>query len=196
MHASYHNLPHALLAPGSALIQADGPRPGSVKLDDRAHLVYTDLAHTLPFTVNPTATIDQVNDKMIACGVRLLFVTDTDEKLHGLVTHSDLFGDKPVRYLKEHGGNRGDILAQDIMTALLHLETLDIQDVLKARVGDIVETIKAAGRQHTLVCATGASGQQTIVGLFSSTHVEKLLGVKIEFSARAQNFAELERALT
>jgi hypothetical protein len=82
------------------------------------------------------------------------------------------------------------------MTALLHLETLDIQDVLKARVGDIVETIKAAGRQHILVCATGVNGQQTIVGLFSSTHLEKLLGVKIEFSARAQNFAALERALT
>ena len=112
MNASYHNLPQALLAPGSALVRAREPRPGSVNLDDRALLVYTDLSHTLPFTVNPTVAIDQVNDKMIACGVRLLFVTDTDGKLHGLVTHSDLFGDKPVRYLKEHGGNRGDILAQ------------------------------------------------------------------------------------
>jgi len=196
MNASYHNLSHALLAPGAALLQADEPRAGSVKLDDRAELVYTNLAHTLPFTINPTATIDQVNDKMIACGVRLLFVTDADDRLHGLVTYSDLFGEKPVRYLREHGGARGDILAQDIMTALLHLETLDILDVLKARVGDIVETIKAAGRQHMLVCATGADGQQTIVGLFSSTHVEKLLGVKIEFSARAPNFAALEQALT
>jgi CBS-domain-containing membrane protein len=196
MNASYHHLPQALLAPGSALVQAREPRPGSVNLEDRAELVYTDLSHSLPFTVNPTATIEQVNDKMIACGVRLLFVTDSDEKLHGLVTHSDLFGDKPVRYIKEHGGSRSDILAQDIMTALLRLETLDIQDVLKARVGDIVETIKAAGRQHILVCATGVNGQQTIVGLFSSTHLEKLLGAKIEFSARAQNFADLERALT
>jgi CBS-domain-containing membrane protein len=196
MNASYQNLPHAFLAPGSALIQAHEPRHGSIKLDDRAELVYTDLSHTRPFTVNPRATIDQVNDKMIACGVRLLFVIDAEEKLHGLVTYSDLFGDKPVRYIKEHGGTRGDILAQDIMTTLQRLETLDIKDVLKARVGDIVETIKATGRQHMLVCSTSANGQQRIVGLFSSTHLEKLLGVKIELSSRAQNFADLERALT
>jgi CBS domain-containing protein len=196
MNANYQHLSHEFLAPGSTLIQSHGPRPGSIRFDDRAELVYTDLSQTRPFTVNPTATIDQVNDKMIACGVRLLFVTDADEKLLGLVTYTDLFGDKPVRYIQEHGGKRGDILAQDIMTPLRSLEVLDIGNVLKARVGDIVETIKAAGRQHMLVCSTNENAQQTIVGLFSSTRMEKLLGVKIEFSARAQNFADLERALT
>jgi CBS domain-containing protein len=196
MNANYLHLSHEFLAPGSTLIQAQGPRPGSIKLDDRAELAYTDLSQTRPFTVNPTATIEQVNDKMIACGVRLLFVTDVDEKLHGLVTYTDLFGDKPVRYIQEHGGTRGDILAQDVMTPLRSLEVLDIRDVLKARVGDIVETIKAVGRQHVLVCSTSLNIQQTIIGLFSSTHVEKLLGTRIEFSARAQNFADLERALT
>jgi CBS domain-containing protein len=196
MAANYLHLSHEFLAPGSTLIQAPGPRPGSIKRDDRAEMVYTDLSQTRPFTVNPTATIDQVNDKMIACGVRLLFVTDVDGKLHGLVTFTDLFGDRPVRYIQEHGGTRGDILAQDIMTPLRSLEVLDIRDVLKARVGDIVETIKAVGRQHVLVCSTSLNIQQTIIGLFSSTHVEKLLGTRIEFSARAQNFADLERALT
>jgi hypothetical protein len=62
-------------------------------------------------------------------------------------------------------------------------------------VGDIVETIKAAGRQHMLVSDFSENGDQTITGLFSSTHIEKLLGIKIELSARAQTFSELERAL-
>jgi hypothetical protein len=65
----------------------------------------------------------------------------------------------------------------------------------KARVGDIFETIRTAGRQHMLVSDSSDSGQETITGLFSSTHIEKLLGIKIELSARAQNFSELERAL-
>ena len=62
--------------------------------------------------------------------------------------------------------------------------------------GDIVETIKAAGRQQMLVSDDlGENGDQTITGLFSSTHIEKLLGVKIELSTRAQTFSKLERAL-
>ena len=82
------------------------------------------------------------------------------------------------------------------MTPLAQLEALHRSDVAKSRVGDIVETIKAAGRQHMLVSDDlGENGDQTITGLFSSTHIEKLLGVKIELSARAQTFSELERAL-
>jgi hypothetical protein len=132
---------------------------------------------------------------MIACGVRLLFVTEGDAVLLGLVTYSDLFGDKPVRYIQAHGGARNEIVAQDIMTPRSQLEALHKADVDKARVGDIVETIRTAGRQHMLVSDSSDSGQETITGLFSSTHIEKLLGIKIELSARAQNFSELERAL-
>ncbi len=196
MNTSYPILTPELLAPGSTLKQLQSTVSDPIIAGDRAERVYTDLTQVRPFTVSPTTAIDQVNDKMIACAVRLLFVVDSEENLHGLVTYSDLFGDKPVRYIQEHGGKRNDILAQDIMTPLLQLEALRIADVQKASVGNIIETIKAAGRQHLLVCASGDDGRQTIVGLFSSTHIEKLVGIKIELSPRAQNFADLERALS
>ena len=195
MNTSYSILTPELLAPGSTLKQLQSTLSEPIKAGDPAERVYTDLTRVRPFTVSPTTAIDQVNDKMIACAVRLLFVVDSEENLHGLVTYSDLFGDRPVRYIQEHGGKRNDILAQDVMTPLLQLEALRIADVQKASVGNIVETIKAAGRQHLLVCARGDDGRQTIIGLFSSTHIEKLVGIRIELSPRAQNFADLERAL-
>jgi len=195
MNTNYQNLAHALLAPGTTITHRHQPEPRSIRLADSAARVYTDFSLTRPFSVSATTPIDQVNDKMIACGVRLLFVIDGDAVLQGLVTFSDLFGDKPVRYIQAHGGTRDEILAQDIMTPLAQLEALHRQDVDKSSVGDIVETIKAAGRQHMLVSEFDDIGNQTITGLFSSTHIEKLLGVKIELSARAQTFSELERAL-
>jgi CBS domain containing-hemolysin-like protein len=195
MNTNYQNLAHDLLTPGTTITHRDQPEPCSIKLADSAARVYTDFSLTRPFSVSATTPIDQVNEKMIACGVRLLFVTEGDAVLQGLVTYSDLFGDKPVRYIQAHGGTRNEILAQDIMTPLAQLEALHRSDVAKSRVGDIVETIKAAGRQHMLVSELGENGDQTITGLFSSTHIEKLLGVKIELSARAQTFSELERAL-
>jgi siroheme synthase len=133
---------------------------------------------------------------MIAYGVRLLFVAKADGVLHGLVTFTDLFGEKPVQYIQQHGGSREEILAQDIMTPLAQLEALQQNNVLRAKVGDIVETIKAAGRQHMLVSHTYADGRQVVTGLFSSTQIEKLLGIEIELSPRAQTFADLERALS
>jgi hypothetical protein len=82
------------------------------------------------------------------------------------------------------------------MTPLEQVEALQRTDVDRASVGDIVDTIKQAGRQHMLVIDTLEDGTQAITGMISSTHVERLLGTKIELSPRANTFADLERALT
>jgi len=195
MNTSYHSLPHELLVPGTSISQSQHAEIDTVTLTDKAELVFTDFAYVRPFTISATATIEQINDKMIACGVRLLFVARTDGGLRGLVTYTDLFGEKPVQYIQEHGGSREEILAQDIMTPLAQLEALRQENVQKASVGDIVETIKAAGRQHMLVCHNYKNDRRIVTGLFSSTQIEKLLGIRIELSARAQTFADLERAL-
>lgn len=195
MSNQFQNLPHQFLSAGVLISQnLDHHQP--ITLNDKAEMVLTDFKHTRPFSVSATATLDQINAKMIACGVRLLFVTESDGVLQGLVTYSDMFGEKPVLYIQQHGGTRGDILAQDIMTPIAELEALQISDVYKASVGDIVNTIKTAGRQHMLVNQVLEDGRQIISGLFSSTHIEKLLGIKIELSPRANTFADLERALT
>ncbi len=196
MNTSYRSLPHALLEPGTSIFQSQHPEIDSITLVDKAELVFTDFTYIRPFTISSTASIDQINDKMIAYGVRLLFVAKADGVLHGLVTFTDLFGEKPVQYIQQHGGSREEILAQDIMTPLAQLEALQQKNVLRAKVGDIVETIKAAGRQHMLVSHTYADDRQVVTGLFSSTHIEKLLGIEIELSPRAQTFADLERALS
>lgn len=196
MTATYHKLSHKLLSPGTSIYGNRPVESASVTLKDSAESVFTDFKYIRPFSISATATIDQVNDKMIACGVRLLFVSDSGGILQGLVTYTDVFGEKPVNYIKEHGGKREEILAQDIMTPLAQLEALDESDVRKASVGDIVETIRSAGRQHMLVNEAQQDGGQLITGIFSSTHIEKLLGMKIELSSRANTFADLERALT
>jgi CBS domain-containing protein len=196
MNTNYQDLAHELLVPGTAILQNRNADGADITPEDKAEQVYTDFAYTRPFMINSTATIDQINDKMIACGVRLLFVTEAHGLLQGLVTHTDLFGEKPVRYIQEHGGNRAEILAQDIMTPLTQLESLRQKDVRKAKVGDIVKTLQASGRQHLLVSDIDEFGSHTVTGLFSSTHLEKLLGIKIELSPRAHSFADLERALS
>jgi len=195
MNASFQILPHSLLTPGSRIYQGDAAESASVSLRDPARSVFTDFHHIRPFSTGPAATLAEVNDKMIACGVRLLFVADATDSLQGLVTYTDLFGEKPLRYIQEHGGRREEIVVLDIMTPLSRLDSLQYGDVLKATVGDIVETIRESDRQHLLVSQVMEDGSQIIIGMFSSTHIEKRTGMKIELSARASTFADLERAL-
>jgi hypothetical protein len=196
MSTNYNDLAHNLLAAGTSILQSRTSENTAITLEDKAELVYTDFSYVRPFSINSTATLDQINDKMIACGVRLLFVVETHGLLQGLATYTDLSGEKPVRYIQEHGGRREEILAQDIMTPLAQLEALQKKDVLRVRVGDIVETLRVAGRQHMLVSDINEKGEQIVCGLFSSTHLEQVLDIKIELSPRAHTFAELERALT
>jgi len=195
MNASFQILPHSLLTPGTSIYQGDAAENATVSLRDPARSVFTDFHHTRPFSIGSAATLAEVNDKMIACGVRLLFVAGGAGALQGLVTYTDLFGEKPVRYIQEHGGNREQIVVLDIMTPLSRLDSLQYGDVLRATVGDIVETIRESDRQHLLVSQILENGSQVIIGMFSSTHIEKRIGMKIELSARANTFADLERAL-
>jgi len=194
--SKYKALPNSPLSTGTLIAHNRRAKSVKVTLDDAAFSMMTDFNTIRPFSITGDANIDQINNKMIACGVRLLFVVEHDEVLHGLVTYNDIFGEKPLQYIQEHGGKREEILALDIMTPLGQLEALQLADILTARVGDIVETIKLSGRQHILVCEDHTSGSQAITGLFSSTQIENRLGIKIELSPRANTFADLERALS
>ena len=44
-------------------------RATDVSLDEPATVVMTDLNEFTPFSIEPTASIDATNEKMIACGV-------------------------------------------------------------------------------------------------------------------------------
>jgi hypothetical protein len=71
-----------------------------------------------------------------------------------------------------------------------------MDDVADARVGDIVATLRGAGRQHAIVLDKDEnSGQESLRGIFSVTQIARQLGVSIESDGKAQTFAELERAL-
>ncbi|MBD3669673.1 MAG: CBS domain-containing protein [Gammaproteobacteria bacterium] len=167
-----------------------------VSLDSAAYLVMTDLSKVSAVTIGPMASIDDANDRMIANAVRMLLVTNEQELTLGLITATDILGEKPLNYLREVGGNHGDILVQDIMTPYDQLEAMELSDVLNASVGDIVATLKQVGRQHALV-VDSKEGMATprIRGIFSTSQIGMLVGEQVDLSSKAGNFAELELAL-
>lgn len=194
MSLKYNVLQHKFINKSTYLYQPSHMLEGEVELSDPALFVFTDFQRITPLTIEASATLEIANQKMILCGVRLLFVCDDSGAIEGLITADDIFGEKPLQYINEHGGAWGEILVLDIMTHHKQLQTLDMEAVLEASVGDVVETIKFWGRHHLLV-SENVNGEDCLRGIFSRTQVSRQLGERIGFANRANTFAELEQAL-
>ena len=166
-----------------------------VTLDSSALDVMTDLRRTHIAVIGPDVTMESANAYMMQRGVRLLFVLNQEEKLDGIITATDILGEKPLRFIQERRVKHCDILVADIMTPVSKLEAVSIEEVKHAKVGNVVASLRDSDRQHTLVTDKGADGLPIILGIFSLTQIEKQLGTVIIPTAVAKTFAEIETTL-
>lgn len=170
-------------------------RPPAVHPDSPAVLVMTDLARVEPATIGADKMLSEGHQVMLHRGVRMLFVTGTDRQLIGILTASDVLGERPVLAARERQMNAADLRVSDIMTPLADLQAIPMPHVQRAEVGHIVATLKSTGRQHAIVIEPGADGRQQVRGIFSLTQIARQLGLAIHAGETARNFAEIEAAL-
>jgi hypothetical protein len=162
--------------------------------------VMTDLSRVVAVTIATGASIDKAHQAMIAHGVRALFVVDDARVILGIVTANDILGEKPIQIAQDRGVRHVEVPVNDVMTPANLLEAMELQDVLQARVGDIVETLKRSGRQHALVIEIGSadatSATRTVRGIFSLTQIARQLGLPPQIGRDvARTFADIEAAI-
>jgi hypothetical protein len=185
------------------LAQPDRLTNPPVTMESPAESLLSDLTKIQAVSVLATTQIDAALQQMIAVGVRLLFVTDADFRLIGLITSYDIAGEKPLLYLQSRDGRidsnaRASIHVQHIMQPLSNWRVLSYSIVQRAKVGDIVETFKHAGQRYLMVLQEEHAVDDSVPllrGLFSARQFERALGITLDSEYRSNNFAELERAL-
>lgn len=193
MKKSYSALSYTSFAHTTTLRRPAQQKEINVTFDDPATLVMTDFEQVMPITELPTLPLPEANDRMIAYGVRLLFVTKNDDTILGIITASDILGERPIQHIKKFGGCFNEIIVSDIMTKRSQLEAIKYSDLCHSSVGQVIETMKQFNRQHALVVE--GENDAIIRGLLSTTRISQQLGIKIEPSNRARTFQELESAL-
>ena len=189
MNREYSALVLTPLAAGARVCEPPLPR---VSLDDPAISVMTDLRQVPAATTTSHEPIDEANRVMVRRAVRLLFVIDREGSVEGVITATDLLGEKPVRFMQDRGIAHAEIRVGDIMTPASSLEALAFQDVAGMRVGHVVATIRAVRRQHVMVSEEGG---RRIRGLFSVTRIARQLGIELSTTEVARTFADIEAAL-
>jgi len=169
-------------------------RPDSPAID-----VMTDLRRVAAVTVACATTVNEANQVMINRGVRALFVVDDTRRVLGIITSTDILGEKPIQLMQRRSIRRDEVLVGDIMTPADRLEVIELDDARYARVGDVVVTLRLSGRQHALVVDTPeriTDGEQMVCGIFSLTQIARQLGFAAQpLQDIARTFAEIEAAI-
>ncbi len=165
-----------------------------VSIDDPAVDVMTDLARVSAVLARSTDSIDDAHHRMKQRGVRLLLVVNVERRVMGLITATDILGERPMRHLSATGGRHEDIRVADVMTARADLEAIAMEVVRTSKVGHVVSTLSHTGRQHAL--AIEADGR--IRGIFSATQIARQLGINVQSInplELARTFSEIEATL-
>jgi CBS domain-containing protein len=197
--AAYQALAESKARPGATYRLPGAAAAVRVQADSPAIDVMTDLTRVGAVCTRALATVREAHDAMIAHRIRALFVLSGDGGVQGIITATDVLGEKPVLRAQQRGVRHDDVLVRDVMTPAEMLETMDLQDVLRARVGDIVASLRRTGRQHALVIDTAseaASPVRTIRGIFSVTQIARQLGFAPQPGHDVpRTFAEIEAAI-
>jgi len=188
-------LPQSPLKAGAAYYMPDPTMATRVRIDSPAIEVMTDLRRVGAVTVGADTLISVAEQSMKIHGVRALIVVDDHRRVEGVITATDILGEKPMKLTHERGFRRAEIAVQHIMTPADRLDVIDMSDVLLADVGHVLETLKQSARQHALVVDQSADGRQMIRGIFSATQIARQLGITLHAAEVGRSFAEIEAAI-
>jgi CBS-domain-containing membrane protein len=195
MEKRYEPIASQPMRAGTVVLQPALESAPRVTTEDPALAVMTDLTRVPAVLIDPNVDIEAAMRVMVRRNVRSLFVVNVDNEIVGLITATDLLGEKPLQHIQEHGGRRSDIRVHDLMTPHVQLEILSLADVERARVGHVLATLQHAGRQHAMVVDDGGDGRPLVRGVFSSSQLERQLGRPVATGAVAYTFANIEAAL-
>jgi len=192
MDRDYDPLPIRELGAGAGLRRPTQPAAGKVTIESAALEVMTDLRRTTPATIRPQAPLAGANQFMITRGVRLLLVVDEQEMVLGVITATDVLGERAMRIASERGMRRDELIVADVMVSAERVEVIALADLAGARVGHVLETLRRAGRQHTLV----VDAENKVCGIFSLSQIARQLGVSYAIGGEvARTFSEIEAAI-
>lgn len=180
---------------GAARISRPDSGRMQVTLDSPALDVMTDLKQVAAVVIDPQATMEVAHSHMMQRGVRMLLALDKDGTLAGIITATDILGEKPVGLVHEKRIHHSDILVSDVMTPASRLDAFEMRHVSSARVGHIVSSLRTARRHHALVVQDDEQGRPEVRGLFSLSQIARQLGIPLQLPEAAGSFAEIEAAL-
>ena len=185
---------HALsLTPLAAPPRRPEVRHGATT-DAPAASVVTDLRHSAMVIADHLDSLDRVGELLVRAGVHMALVSDVHGEIIGMVTDEHLRGEAPLQHAVRAGIHHDELTVEDVMVPLDDWAVVDVAEMARARVGDVVETLRHAVQRYLFVTEQ-VDGRPALRGLFSAHRIETELQSPIRSDGHAHSFAELEMRL-
>jgi CBS domain-containing protein len=182
---------------GASIAQAQPPQHSVVTAQSPALDVMTDLTTVRAATVAPGTALARAELSMIHQGVRLLFVVGSMPSVDGIISASDLHGERPMRVVHQRGLKYEELTVDDVMTPLSAINAVDYGALKHATVAEAIEILLHSSQPHMLVIEhASATTPLRIRGIISKTQVERQLGTQLLSSDIATSFSEIGQALS
>lgn len=153
----------------------------NLSLQSPALEFFTDFRTTDPMVIESTVQAVDVKSLMMKSHVRLKFVVDDDNQFLGIISLDELMDRRIVQKISE-GYKRNDILVADMMRPKKDLRALDIVEVSRATIGEVIATLKDNGQQHCLVIERESG---SIRGIFSASDISRKLHLPIDIQDKS-----------
>ncbi|MBA3537867.1 MAG: CBS domain-containing protein [Tatlockia sp.] len=160
-----------------------------LSLDSPAIDIFTDFKKIEPLVIDQSIDIVTAEDLMKKTQVKLKLVLNAQGNFVGALAYEDLIGEKVLA--RANHVRRTEILVSEVMTPRSSLKAIEFYDLNRAKIKDIVETLKNEGRQHFLVI----DGEEHFIrGIISTSDIARRLHVPIRID-RISTFVDIYKAL-
>lgn len=161
-----------------------------INLHSPALSIVTDFTEQTPQVIDSDTAAVALESLMKHSHVKMKIVLDKHQQFAGIVTLADLTEQRILQKVAS-GIERHELTAQDFMQPKTALQSFDYAQLVNARVGDVVETLKDNGQHHCLVTDRGA---HEIRGVISVSDIARTLRLPLDIYAQP-SFSALSRIL-
>ena len=150
----------------------------SVSAETPALSILTDFRQHLPRVIDANIKALELENLMKLSHVKMKLVLDSNAKFVGIVSLYDLSEEKILKKV-DRNTLRSELLVSDFMHPRETLKCFDYNELLRATVGDVLETQKHNYQQHCLVIDRE---HNEIRGLISARDVDRLINRSVDIN--------------
>jgi len=162
--------------------------------------VLTDFSRVTPRTIHANVGVNQAHLMMRYGGVRLLLVTDEQQRCIGVLAAREVIGGRRITLaMQQHDLPNDEVTVGMIMTPWHRLAAMPLEQLASLTVEDLLLSLESMTDQHLLVTERDPQQCLRIRGLVSAADIRRAVGQSGErFSGvpLAPSFADICRVVS
>jgi CBS domain containing-hemolysin-like protein len=151
---------------------------------------FTDFKKHRPFTIEGSTLAIDVEMLMRKAHVRMKLVIDTDNEFVGTITTEDL-SEQNFMIRVANGDLLNEIVVTEMMCPKAAILALDLDQLERSSISDVIGTLQRSGQQHCLVVDRS---RDHIRGLISASDIARRLHMPIKIE-RVPTFVDIFRSV-